>query len=204
MGPRHILLLDGTHVPRQTPEDSQQRTEAYSGKKEKTHTHNTLSIANKNGIILHTTNSYMGSKHDFKIFQEELPSIKKLIRALSGTNNNNNMKLYADLGFLGMRDKLADTIQTIQADKKPKGGTLTKKQQLQNARINKQRAVIERAFAHLKNHDKITDPYDDTIQKFRIEFGIITGLANLHIMWKDMKYRYRQGKLPPSWHEYFK
>ena len=200
MVPDNTLLLDGTHVPIQKPEDSQQRTESYSGKK-KRHTFNTLAIANKNGVILHTTNSYQGSRHDFSIFKEELPDIKKMIKSLSG---DNNMKLYADLGFLGIRDKLVGVTQTIQADKKPRSGTLTKKQQLRNARINKQRTVIERAFAHLKNHDKITDPYDGTIQEFRIEFGVVTGLANLHIMWKDMKHKYKLGKPPPSWHEYFK
>ena len=74
-----------------------QSEKSYSGKK-KRFTFNTEIITNIKGIIIHQTQRYLGTSHDFGIFKKIYVPIFNIIKLPTGSSKT---KLYSDKGFLG-------------------------------------------------------------------------------------------------------
>ena len=194
-----VLLIDGTHVPVQRSGDSEQRKRSYSGKK-KCFTFNTEIITNTKGIIIYQTKSYLGSNHDFGIFKKESPTISNILKTLTGKND---VQLYSDKGFLGISDFLCDNIQSMQSKKTSKNHPLTEREQAKNRQINKIRIKVEHVMGDIKSHARMVDAYDGTLEEFETEFNVVTGLVNMHAMWKKTRRRWKKGMSPPPWITYF-
>ena len=46
---------------------------------------------------------------------------------------------------------------------------------------------MEHSICRLKRYSRITDPYDGTAAQFNREFNVITGLANLNLLWDHVR-----------------
>ena len=187
--PQKTFYVDGTVTPVTRSMDSETRRDTYSGRHKK-HAYNTLIIANQDGLVIDTSKTAPGSKHDFGILKEHKMNFGVHAKSMKNPNTpqQERITVYSDLGFEGI-NKVYPGIISKQPKKKPKNGTLTKPQRKRNKRINAKRVHIEHVIGRLKNFGVLTIPYDDTPDKFNAELQLITGIENLHIMMRHKKYR---------------
>ncbi len=68
--PDRTIIIDGTEVPRQRPQDRDKRKNTYSGKK-KRFTINTTITTNRAGLILAAGRSFEGGTHDLTMIRED-------------------------------------------------------------------------------------------------------------------------------------
>ena len=85
------IYIDVTEIPIERSQNKNIQEKRYSGKKQ--HTLKWLRICGKNKRILFISAMYNGKTHDFSIFKEIF-------------TNFSNLKVYVDLGFLGIKKKV--------------------------------------------------------------------------------------------------
>lgn len=140
---------------------TEQRTErrdkgsGYSGKK-KTETIKTQIVVDKQGKIIHVSDSIPGNIHDKKLFDN------------SGVSLPDNAK--GDLGYLGTG--------LIIPHKSSKLHSLTKKQTFFNLRHSRQRIIVEHVFALLKSYRLLADRFRGHLKNYNQYFLIVCGLYN--------------------------
>lgn len=174
------LWLDGARCPLQRPTDKELQKETYSGKV-KMHSINTLFGTNKDGIIVWTSSTQPGSTHDIKM-TDELAKIFPSVAVEGGVQ----IRVIADLGFLGM-DKRLPGITVLIPEKRPKNGQLTKKQKERNKKISSKRVRVEHDIGRAKNYKILKRPYGGTPSEFNRELNIVTGLVNLHTLFSQLR-----------------
>ncbi len=62
---------------------------------------------------------------------------------------------------------------------------------------------MEHTIGVMKTYARMVDAYDGTLEEFETEFNVVTGLVNLHAMWKKIERRWKKAEPPPSWTTYF-
>ena len=60
---------------------------------------------------------------------------------------------------------------------------LTAEQKAHNHLVNSTKVLVKHSIGRIKRYARMTDPYDGTIDEFNMEFNVITGLVNLHLLW---------------------
>ena len=123
------VMIDGTERPIQRPQDPEQQTLNYSGKKRR-HTRKHLAAVDPRKRVLGLSKAREGKLHDKKFHDEE---------DMAGSIPD-EIPIEVDLGFLGV-DKQYDNIHI--PHKKPKGGELTEAQKADNRRLSQSRVVCE-------------------------------------------------------------
>ena len=83
------------------------------------------------------------------------------------------------------------TYNPCRPKKRSKNHPLTKREQVKNRQINRIRVKVEYVMGDIKSHVMMVDAYDGTLEEFETEFNVVTGLVNLHAMWKKTR---RNGK----------
>ena len=200
--PAGTILLDCTEVPIMSPGDREAWKMTSSGKKGM-NTFSTMLATNTDGIIMHESESYAGSHHDFTIYKKGSKYVTALTDALQD-DLPNGPTLCADLGFLGLAKRAGPGVNVVLPRKTPKCGQLTDADRAWNRRVAKKRNEVERTFGYLKTYGRMRGPYDSDIERFRDELSVTTGLTNLHIMWrKRLRRIVRRGEPPPHWSAYF-
>ena len=63
-----------------------------------------------------------------------------------------------------------------------------------NHLINSTWVLVEHSIGRLKHYARLADPYDGTMNQFNHEFNVITGLANLRLLWDKID----KGPPPPG------
>ena len=157
-----ILLTDVTEQPIHRPKNKKARKSYYSGKK-KRHTQKTEITITTKGKIIDVSNTNAGSVHDIKIRRQGNPLPPEA-------------KKYGDLGYQGWQSE-ANNVNL--PHKKPKNGTLTKKQKQKNKEHSKIRIAVEHKFSELKKFRILGDVYRNFRKKHNLRFNIIAGIVNL-------------------------
>ena len=49
----------------------------------------------------------------------------------------------------------------------------------------------------IKSHARMVDAYDGTLEEFETGFNVVTGLVNMHAMWKKTRRRWKKGMPSP-------
>ena len=91
----------------------------------------------------------------------------------------------------------------MQPKKTSKNHPLTEREKAKNRQINKIRIKIQHVMGDIKSHARMVDAYDGTLEEFETEFNVVTGLVNMHAMWKKTRRRWKKGMPPPPWITYF-
>ncbi len=182
--PDLTVIVDGTHIDIQRPTDKEPRKEAYSGKK-KSFTRNTQVIADKKGLAMYASKSAPGSTHDLTMIKNNPPDLGILTARMRSNRKHpedEKVKMFSDLGYMGI-EEVYPGATSVQPDKKPRKGKLTKKQKAQNRRISSKRVTVEHAIGRIKQYKRMRDPYDGTAEEFDREFQVTAGLANFRLLW---------------------
>jgi len=161
------LLIDGSERRRQRPQDEQEQSDHYSGKK-KTHTDKNLLISHaESGQVLYLSPTEPGHKHDKKLADEQM------ITYPSGAT------LGKDTGFQGYEP---ETVITYQPKKKPKGKELTQDDLFLNQVIAGFRIQVEHAIAGVKRCRIVKDTFRNLKEGFSdLVMEVACALHNLRI-----------------------
>jgi len=163
------VMIDGTERPIQRPQDPEQQTLNYSGKKRR-HTRKHLAAVDPRKRVLGLSKAREGKLHDKKFHDEE---------DMAGSIPD-EIPIEVDLGFLGV-DKQYDNIHI--PHKKPKGGELTEAQKADNRRLSQSRVVCENAFAGIKRYGAVSAVYRNHIEDFDDHLMLTAaGLWNFYLM----------------------
>jgi len=154
--PGLAVTVDGTHVDIQRPSKKEPRKEAYSGKK-KSFTCNTQIMTNRDGLIIHKSRSAPGSTHDLRMMREDPPDLGMMTRMMKSERSRpdgESVKLYADLGYVGIRKDYPGAVLR-QPHKKKKGVKLTEEQRAANRRTNGRRVTVEHSIGRIKQYRRM-------------------------------------------------
>ena len=156
------IFLDGTHCPVQRPSEKTLRRMKYSGKKRR-FTNNTNVYVNRDGTIIGTSESTVGSVGDITLLRERPMPFGKWEEAMHDADRpeGEQNRIFCDRGYQGIADHLPGTVPMIR-HKRTKKSPLTREQGRYNSRINSERVRVEHSIGRLKRYDRITDPYDGT------------------------------------------
>jgi hypothetical protein len=144
------FLIDGTERRINRPKDKADRKTYYSGKK-KTHTVKNLVIPERGGKVRYLSDTYEGKKHDKAIAEEED------LRFPPGST------VWQDSGFQGFT--LAGvTIQ--QPKKKPRNGSLTAIDKLNNQSISSLRVEVEHHIGGIKRCQILVQPFRNWVDHY--------------------------------------
>ena len=179
----HTFLFDGSHTRVPTPVDREIRNDYKSGKK-KMHTVNTLLMCTKERLIVHVSPTFPGKTHDFSIFKELKLNLGKWSMSLTDPNTPLRQRLYilVDLGFLGIRDIFVGAKIGIKY-KKPKGGQLTKEQEIYNKKIDSERATVEHVVGCVKQFKLLFNMFRGDDDQYNDAFKMASTLVNYHVLW---------------------
>ena len=154
------LLLDATEQRIQRPKKDQEKY--YSGKK-KAHTIKTeLRITNR-GRIVGVSKSVPGSKHDFRLYKEEVPIPE-------------NVTVLCDSGYRGI-EKLHS--KSILPQRKPYRKSLSSEDKEKNKALARDRVKVEHKFAQMKTNRILKDVFRNPIATYGIKMAIIAGITNM-------------------------
>lgn len=153
-------LIDATEQAIERPKEGQEVY--YSGKK-KRHTLKTEIRVNLKGKIVHVSDDYPGSIHDFKVHKQE-PPLKKRVRG------------YMDSAYQGI-EKFHPNAEI--PFKKPRGGELGEEEKLYNTALSRIRVKAENVLAQIKVFRILSDRYRNKRRRYSIKFKIIAGIVNL-------------------------
>lgn len=159
-------LADATERPIERPK--QEQKEYYSGKK-KMHTVKNLLLCTLMGLVLYSSATVEGKRHDKKLADEELRFSKKV-------------SLLLDLGFYGF---CQENVQVILPNKKPKNGELTVEQKQENKEMSSSRVKVENAIGSIKILRIVKDKNRNKKEGYRdMVFDIAVALHNFKIKLK--------------------
>jgi hypothetical protein len=144
------FLIDGTERRINRPKDKADRKTYYSGKK-KTHTVKNLIVPDRGGKVRYLSDTYEGKKHDKAIADEED------LRFPPGST------LWQDSGFQGFTPE-GVTIQ--QPKKKPRNGSLTAIDKLNNQSISSLRVEVEHHIGGIKRCQILVQPFRNWVDHY--------------------------------------
>jgi len=146
------VMIDGTERPIQRPQDPEQQTQNYSGKKRR-HTRKHLAAVDQNKRVLVLSQAREGKLHD-KRFEAEEAIVEQI---------PDEIPVEVDLGFQGLA---SEYINIRIPHKKPRGGELTEEHKLENRAFSQSRVVCENAFAGVKRYGAVSQIYRNRIENF--------------------------------------
>jgi len=132
------MVIDGTELPCQRPEDADEQALCYSGKK-KRHTLKTIVFTDCLGRIIWLTPLAPGAMHDFAALLDS-GAVDELKSA--------DLEYWVDSGFQGLGSRLA---HVVLPEKRRKGEKLSRASKFFNRLLARERVVVEHANARLKS-----------------------------------------------------
>ena len=183
------LLVDGTHIRVDRPEDKDERKKTYTGKK-KNHTNNTTIISTTDNMIVGISKTAVGSTHDLKMIKEHSIPFGRWTRKMRDEDipAKERFTMYMDLGYQGIQ-KYFPGVNVVLPHKKPRkkktdsaAPKLTKEQKAYNKKVGGIRVTIENSIGRIKQYSRMTEPYGGTEEELNAEINIVSGLVNLHLM----------------------
>jgi len=150
-------------------------------------------MTNRDGVTIHKSRPAPASTHDLRMVREDPPDLGMITRMMkSGRRrpDGGRVKLYADLGYVGIRK---DCPGAALRQPHKKGGSLTEEQRAANKRINSRRVTIQHSIGRIKQYRRMAVAYEGTAAEFDREMDVVTGLANLRMLWDARRQKLRLG-----------
>jgi hypothetical protein len=144
------FLIDGTERRINRPKDKADRKTYYSGKR-KTYTVKNLIVPDRGGKVRYLSDTYEGKKHDKAIADEED------LRFPPGST------LWQDTGFQGFAP---DGVTIQQPKKKPRNGSLTAIDKLNNQSISSLRVEVEHHIGGIKRCQILVQPFRNWVDHY--------------------------------------
>jgi hypothetical protein len=163
------VMIDGTERPIQRPQDEDEQTLNYSGKKRR-HTRKHLAAVDQNKRVLVLSKAREGKLHD-KRFETEEEIAFHIPDAIP---------IEVDLGFQGLA---SEYVNIRIPHRKPRGGELSEVQKQENRALSQSRVVCENAFAGIKRYGAVSAIYRNRTQDFDDRLMLTaTGLWNFYLI----------------------
>ena len=183
MIPGLAVLVDVSEQPIYRPKDDETQRKHYSGKAKK-HTMKTQYATAYDGLILQTSTAVEGSKHDFAVFKECVPTFPEDLPREQGPTLDRKcleyIKYIVDSAYTGI-DKLVSRSH-VSRKRKP-GKKLTPAEKEYNKALAKIRIRVEHAIRTVKVFRVMGDRYRNPRKKYAIINDIVCGLVNMKILW---------------------
>ena len=144
------FMIDGTERRINRPQDKADRKTYYSGK-QKVHTVKNLIIPDRGGKVRYLSDTYEGKKHDKAIADEEALSFPE------------GSTLWQDTGFQGFAP---DGVTIQQPKKKPRNGSLTAIDMLNNRSISSLRVEVEHHIGGIKRCQILVQPFRNWVDHY--------------------------------------
>lgn len=165
------IIADATEQPIERPRDGRRRKSRHSGKK-RAFTMKTQIAALPNGLIIHTSKSVGGRKHDYRLFKESgLPEIVP-----------KDSKLYADRGYQGVAEDYPDLRVFTPVKCSRSKHKLTPSEQKYGKILNRIRIKAEHALAHLKQYEVLKHQYRHQLHNYNNVFRSVVNLVNFRTL----------------------
>ena len=191
--PGREILVDGTRVRVQRPQDGDARRGAHSGKA-RDFTANIAIVANGLSLVLHAGPPHAGSTHDMAALRPGDPDLGAVTASPKdpSTPPGRRVTVRVGLGHGGV-ERMWPGGTVERPDKRRAGQKLTRAQRARNRRKAGARMTVEHAICRIKRFRIMTRPYDGTPEGLHREVQIATGLANLHLLWDRRNKRLMHG-----------
>lgn len=144
------FIIDGTERRINRPKDKTDRKTYYSDKK-KTYTVKNLIIPERGGKVRYLSDTYEGKKHDKAIADEED------LRFPGGST------LWQDTGFQGFAP---EEVSIQQPKKKPRNGSLTAIEKINNQSISNLRVEVEHHIGGVKRCQILVQPFRNWVDHY--------------------------------------
>ena len=167
------VLVDATEQKIPRPQKKKNRKKYHSGKK-KSFTLKTQIVTDKNGLILHASDSSPGRIHDYNYFKRtELPD---------WLTNNSQITCYGDLGYQGVNKDYPDANFKLPYKRNRSKKELTRSEKIMNTKQRKKRITVEHTFAHLKKFRILSETYRNSKNNYSAIFKSICFVSNLRML----------------------
>ena len=181
MIPGLAVLVDASEQPIYRPQDDETQKKHYSGKA-KRHAMKTQYATTYDGVILQTSTAVEGSKHDFAIFKESVPTFPENLPHEQGIAFDRQflrlLKYLGDSAYVGMEKIVSQQISHVSRKRKP-GKKLTPAEKEYNKALAKIRIRVEHAIRRVKVFRVMGDRYRNPRKKYMIINDIVCGLVNM-------------------------
>lgn len=144
------FIIDGTERRINRPKDKTDRKTYYSGKK-KTYTVKNLIIPERGGKVRYLSDTYEGKKHDKAIADEE------------DLQFPDGSTLWQDTGFQGFAP---EGVSIQQPKKKPRNGSLTPIEKINNQSISSLRVEVEHHIGGIKRCQILVQPFRNWVDHY--------------------------------------
>jgi hypothetical protein len=144
------FIIDGTERRVNRPQDKTDRKTYYSGKK-KTYTVKNLIIPARGGKVRYLSDTYEGKKHDKAIADEE------------DLQFPDGSTLWQDTGFQGFAP---EGVSIQQPKKKPRNGSLTPIEKINNQSISSLRVEVEHHIGGIKRCQILVQPFRNWVDHY--------------------------------------
>jgi hypothetical protein len=186
MIPGLAVLVDVSEQQICRPQDDETQKRHYSGKA-KRHTKKTQYVTTYDGVILQTSTAVEGSKHDFAIFKESVPTFPGNLPHGQGIAPDGQcarrLKYIADSAYVGL-DKIVTQHDSRVSRKRKPGKNLTPAEKAYNRALAKIRIRVEHAIRRVKVFRVMGDRYRNPRKKYAIINDIVCGLVNMLQLWE--------------------
>lgn len=144
------FIIDGTERRINRPKDKTDRKTYYSGKK-KTYTVKNLIIPERGGKVRYLSDTYEGKKHDKAIADQE------------DLQFPDGSTLWQDTGFQGFAP---EGVSIQQPKKKPRNGSLTPIEKINNQSISSLRVEVEHHIGGIKRCQILVQPFRNWVDHY--------------------------------------
>ena len=185
------ILMDGTHIPIEKYSDPTWNRLTFSGKA-KAATYNTNLVTDPNGLALAMSPSVPGSRHDMRLFKENVPNFGYLTRVMLNANQPEGERpsIYLDKGYRSIHKILLGTnvkIPIMRGMGSDEDGEFSQQDRDHNREVAQVRYVVEFFMGWSKRYKILRGPYRGTPEECNEDLNIVTGLVNLKTLLKHIK-----------------
>ena len=167
------VLVDATEQRIPRPKKKQVRKKHHSGKK-KTFTIKTQILTNRQGLILHTSDSSPGRTHDYKYFQKT--AVPKWLK------KNLDIVACGDSGYQGVNKDYPDISFKLPTKRSRAKKELNRSEKIMNTKQRRKRVSVEHSFARLKKYKILADIYRNSKEHYSAIFKSVAFVANLRML----------------------
>lgn len=165
------ILGDATEQKIPRPLKKRKRKKYHSGKK-KAFTVKTQIATNRQGLIVHVSESIPGRSHDYKLFKEsQLPQLIP-----------KGVKIYLDSGYQGVNKDYPDLDAITPIKRTRSHKKLTRSEKIHNTKQRKIRVAVEHSLAHLKKYQVLAQIYRHSLQNYGQTFRFIANIVNFRML----------------------
>lgn len=167
------VLVDATEQKVPRPRRKRTRKKYHSGKK-KAFTIKTQILTNKQGLILHATDSSPGRMHDYKQFRKTV--IPKWLA------KNPQITAFGDSGYQGINKDYSKVNFTIPTRRNRAKKELTRSEKIRNTKQRKKRVKIEHTLSQVKKFKILADTYRNSKEHYSAIFKSVAFVVNLRML----------------------